>query len=335
MTITHTTIRTAALALTASSPAVLFAQAPAAPDVELPESRRIPAEQQAAAYKDPKWKAPRTSWGDPSLDGIWSTDDMRGIPRDRPAELGTQETLPEAQFLQRATSQHTGRDRAANDETFLRNEWGTRTFGFTSLVVDPPDGRTPPANDAGRARAQASAGRGTFGPGPFETFDDFSLYDRCIALGVNRGMGAAIYGNGIRVFQSPTTVTITYEMIHETRVIPLDGRPHLDDAVKQYTGNGRGHWEGDTLVIDTIGYNDKFWMTREGLPHTAQLHTTERISRPDFETLRYEVTIDDPGAYTETWSGGWLIPWVPGNEPFDYLCQENNLDPQRMVGPQD
>ena len=95
-----------------------------------------------------------------------------------------------------------------------------------------------------------------------------------------------------------------------------------------------GRWEGDTLVIDTVGFNERFWISREGVPHTAQLRTTERISRPQFDVLRYEITVDDPGAYTKPWSGGWNIPWDAGNEPFDYLCQDNNLDPARMVGPE-
>src|SRR5690606_13347112 len=117
---------------------------------------------------------------------------------------------------------------------FLRNEWGTRTFGFTSLVVDPPNGRAPATTDAARARQQAFAGRGTFGSGPFDSFEDFSLYDRCISLGLGGGTGALIYGNGIRIAQSPDAVTIIYEMIRETRVIPLDDRPPLDDAIEQY-----------------------------------------------------------------------------------------------------
>lgn len=122
---------------------------------------------------------------------------------------------------------------------------------------------------------------------------------------------------------------------HSWRVVHMDGRQHPSNPEPTWFGDSIGHWEGDTLVIDTVGFNDKFWMTREGLPHTTQLHTIERISRPDFDTLRYEVTIDDPGAYTAPWTGGWYIPWVPGNEPFDYLCQENNLDARHMVGPKD
>ena len=105
--------------------------------------RSIPAETTAALVKDPKWKAPRTSWGAPSLDGQWSVDDMRGIPRDRPENQGTRESLTPEEFYKRASQQQGGKDRATKDETFLRNEWGTRTFGYTSLVVEPANGRVP------------------------------------------------------------------------------------------------------------------------------------------------------------------------------------------------
>jgi len=321
MTIKNTKIWIAAALFAASAPAALRAQAPVAPDVELPEERRIPAEQQAAAYKDPSWAAPKTSWGHPSLEGTWSTDDMRGIPRDRPPELATLESLPEEQFLERARTQQAGRDRAVNEETFLRNEWGTRTFGFTSLVVDPPDGRTPAVTEAARTRAQATAGRGTFGPGPWNTFEDFSLYDRCIGLGINRGMGAAIYGNGIRVFQSPDAVTITYEMIHETRVIPLDGRPHLD--IEQFTGNGRGHWDGDTLVIEAQGFTDRTSLGG-GAPHSENLRTTERIRRVDPDMIEYRITVEDPDTYTAPFTVRTMWTTQPDYYAYEYSCHEGN-----------
>src|SRR5262245_34080199 len=121
----------------------------------LPEVRRTPAEQQTALAKNPNWKAPRTSWGDPNLAGTYSTDDMRGIPRDRPQALGNQESLPQDQFLARAVSQNNGATSAAERDAFLRNEWGSRTFGFSSLIVDPPDGRQPAVTAAARARGQA------------------------------------------------------------------------------------------------------------------------------------------------------------------------------------
>ncbi|HEX7080622.1 MAG TPA: hypothetical protein VF329_06385 [Gammaproteobacteria bacterium] len=318
----NTAIRSAAALLAASVSTVLLAQPRTDREVDLPESRRIPAEQTAAAYVDPEWKAPRTSWGHPSLEGTWSTDDMRGIPRDRPRELGTQEFLTEEQFLERAMRQEAGRDRAVNEETFLRNEWGTRTFGFSSLVVDPPDGRTPPLNDAGRARARANGGRGTFGSGPFNTFEDFSLYDRCIALGINRGMGAAIYGNGIRIAQSPSAVSITYEMIHATRIIPLDGRPHLDERIDQYTGNGRGYWDGDTLVIESRGFTDR--TSVGGGPHSRNLRTVERLRRVDPEMIEYRITIDDPETYTAPFTVRTMWTTQPGYYMYEYSCHEGN-----------
>jgi hypothetical protein len=141
---------------------------------------------------------------------------------------------------------------------------------------------------------------------------------------------------GFEVLQLPDSAEIIFVSVgapHSWRVVHMDGREHPASPAPTWFGDSVGHWEGDTLVVDTVGFNDKFWLTREGIPHTTELHLIERFTRRDFDTLVYEVTIDDPGAYTDTWSGGWLIPWVPGNEPFDYLCQENNLDAERMVGP--
>jgi hypothetical protein len=321
MTMKQTTFRTAAALVAASLSAALLAQPPVR-DVDLPENRLIPAEQQAAAYVDPEWSAPKTSWGHPSLEGTWSTDDMRGVPRNRPDNLSAQEFLTEEQFLARARQQQAGRDRAVYEETFLRNEWGTRTFGYTSLVVDPPDGRTPPLNDAGRARQQATAGRGTFGGGPFNTFEDFSLYDRCIALGINRGMGSAIYGNGIRIAQSPDAVSITYEMIHETRIIPLDGRPHLDDNIRMFTGNGRGYWDGDTLVVETRGYTDR--SSVGGGPNSHDMKTVERIRRVDPEMIEYRITVDDPDTYTEPFTVRTMWTTQPDYYVYEYSCHEGN-----------
>jgi len=143
---------------------------------------------------------------------------------------------------------------------------------------------------------------------------------------------------GFEILQLADTNEIMFLPVgspHSWRVVHMDGRPLPENPPPSWYGTSVGRWEGDTLVIDTVGFNERFWISREGVPHTAQLRTTERISRPQFEQLRYEITIDDPGAYTKPWSGGWNIPWDAGNEPFDYLCQDNNLDPARMVGPQE
>jgi hypothetical protein len=116
------------------------------------------------------------------------------------------------------------------------------------------------------------------------------------------------------------------------RTIYMDGRPHPDHRTPDYMGHSTGRWEGDTLVIDTVGYGENFWMNRDGLPHTSQLHTVERLSRPDFDTLNYEVTIEDPGAYTAPWTSGYTLGWQKGLELFEYSCQENNISPESMAG---
>ncbi len=140
---------------------------------------------------------------------------------------------------------------------------------------------------------------------------------------------------GIEIIDLPETHEVIFLAVgapHAWRIAYTDGREHPKDLKPSWYGHSTGKWEGDSFVMDTVGFNERFWLTREGVPHTSQLHLTERLSRPNFNTLRYEATIDDPGAYTQTWSGGWNLRWSEGNEPFDYLCQENNRDPGRMVG---
>jgi hypothetical protein len=316
--------RILAAALAAALPGALLAQPPAAQNaanVVLAPTRSVPAEQTAAAYKNPRWTGPKTSWGHPSLEGTFSTDDMRGIPRDRPEALGLQESLTADEFLKRATTQQQGDSRARKEETFLRNEWGIRTFGYSSLVVDPPNGRTPATTDAGKARAanNRSSFNNTTG---FNKFEDFSLYDRCIGLGMNRGMGAAIYGNGIRIAQSPNEVMITYEMIHETRVIKLDGRPHID-TVPQFMGNSRGHWEGDTLVVETTGFQERTSLGQA--PSSPKAKTTERIRRVDPEMIEYRITVDDPDTYTAPFTVRTMWTTQPNYYVYEYSCHEGNF----------
>jgi hypothetical protein len=335
MPINRTRTRTAAALVVAVAPLIALAQErpisvelqalnpPVPDDLVLAEERRVPAEQKAAAYNDPDWVAPRTSWGHPSFVGTWSTEDMRAIPFDRAQALGTQEFLGEAQFIERARQQQAGSEHAENVETFHRNAWGTRSFGFSSLVVDPPNGRTPALTAEGRARAAAVAGQGTFGDGPFNAFEDFSLYDRCIARSLAAGMGAVLYGNGIVIAQSPDTVAITYEMIHETRVIRLDDRPHLEDVIAQYNGNSRGRWEGDTLVVESAGFTDKTSVASSA-PHSTSLRTTERFRRIDPEMIEYRITIDDPATYTAPFTARLVWATQPNHTVYEYSCHEGN-----------
>jgi hypothetical protein len=309
------------------APALAPAQpAPAAPKVAPTELRSIPAETTAAAYVDKNWKAPRTSWGHPSFEGVWSTDDLRGVPMNRAKELGNRETLTQEEFVARATTDETGRDFAVNVGTFLRHEFGIRSFGYSSLIVDPPNGQMPKLTPHGEALA-ATRVRGTFGAGPFDKIEDFSLYDRCITRGVLGSLLPVIYGNGLRIVQNPESVAISYEMIHDTRIIPLESRAPIDASVQQYMGIARGHFEGDTLVVVSTNFTDKtsLGVNGNGPPNSDRLKLTERFTRVDPEMIEYRATVDDALAYAAPWTIRLMITSRPGYEMYEYNCHEGNF----------
>lgn len=287
--------------------------------------RAVPAETLAASRNDSSWQLPRTSWGHPDLQGIWSVDDMRGIPRDRPEAAGNSASLTEAEFAQRANRDQAGMDRAVNAETFLRNEYGIRTFGYSSLIVEPADGRMPEMTEFGKSRA-APRDRGTFGNGPFDTAEDFTLYDRCISRGIIGSILPVIYGNGLRIVQTPDTVAISYEMIHDTRIIPLDDKPFLADEIRQYMGNSRAFWDGATLVIETRNLTDKTSIggNGNGVRHSAAMVITERMTRVDAAMIDYFATVDDPLTYTEPFTFRLTITSQPDYQIYEYSCHEGN-----------
>ena len=309
----------AALGLGCATPA--DAQGRGGPPTLTPSKlRAVPAETTAAKTNDPNWKAPRTPWGHPDLAGIWTSDDMRGIPTTRPAPQAGRESLTPEEFARRARGDEASRDRAVNQETVLRNEFGVRTFGYTSFVVDPPDGQMPALTPAGIARRNAGFGVGTFGGGPFNGFDNFTLYDRCITRGVG-GIFPVLYGNGLRIMQTPNEVVISYEMIHDTRVIPLDGRPHVGSGITQYMGDARGRWEGDTLVVETMNFTDKVGFSG---PNSDRLTLTERFTRIDPQMIDYRIRVDDPVMYAAPFTVRFTITQQPGYQLYEYSCHEGN-----------
>jgi len=265
---------------------------------------------------------PRTPWGDPDLGGVWTTDDMRSVPRERPDQFGTRRYLSDEEFAARVKGDEKTRTTEANRVGAFRNDVGTRTMRQTSQVVDPPNGKIPPLTPEGQKRA-ANRNRGSFGEGPFHTFSDFTLYDRCITRGAVGSFGPAIYGNGSTIVQAPGVVALSYEMVHDTRIIPLDGRRHVASSTRQYLGDARGRWEGDTLVVETTNFTDKTAIA--GVRHSEGLRLTERFTRIDESTLEYEATIDDPAIYTKPWTLALTLTSSPAFRMFAYECHEGNL----------
>jgi hypothetical protein len=290
------------------------ARAPVAIQVD-----EVPAEELAAAYKDPQWQAPRTSWGDPALEGAWNSDDNYNIPRERAAEFGNRERLTPNEFADRAAKEAAYRNKILNEESWYSRSWSSRTFGYTSQIVDPPNGRMPEAT----ATAVPRTTRGSYSGGPYDDFGDFNLYDRCITRGISSMIPSpARYGNGITIAQSPDTVTITYEMVHETRVIKLDSAPNTDENVRQYLGTSTGHWDGDTLVIETRGLTDK---TNIGdVQNSTEMRLTERLRRVDPEMIEYIGTVNDPATFEAPFTYRLMLTTTPGYRVYEYSCHEGN-----------
>jgi len=278
------------------------------------------AEAKAAKRVNPNWKAPRTPWGHPDLEGTWTSDDMKGVPTSRAAQYGNRLYLTDQEFAARAKQRATARQIDDARTGTFRNEEGSREFSYTSMVIDPPDGRVPATTAKARARPRQG---GSFGVGPWEKIQDFSLYDRCITRGAIGSIMPAVYGNGVRILQSPDAVAITYEMIHDTRVIPLTNKPALGSSIQLFMGDARGHWEGDTLVVESANYTDRTAVG--GTAHSTALRMTERFTRVDPQMIDYEITVKDPETFTQPWTMRMTITQQPGYEIYEYGCHEGNL----------
>ena len=273
---------------------------------------------------------PRTPDGRPDLQGVW--DFASVTPLQRPAELAGKEFLTEEDVsaLEAAAAARVDRPPPPGDPGGYNRFWfadGTRVVGTrrTSLVVDPPDGRLPSYTPEGKARMAARAEARSRNAGP----EDRDVDERCI-LGFNSGppMLPGAYNNLVQVFQIPGYVAIFNEMVHDVRLIPLDNRPPLSSEIRQWMGDSRGRWEGDTLVVETRNFRDL------GTAHPApnmellealgpDLSLVERFSRRDADTLLYEFTITDPTAWTEPWSAELTMTRTE-NALYEYACHEGN-----------
>ncbi len=277
---------------------------------------------------------PKTPWGDPDIQGLWpGTVD---IPLQRPASMGTRATLNDEEYAQRLAQKDKEReDNATEDKAPLAfgppSYWKEyyQPSRQASLVVDPPNGRIPALTPEAQKRGREM--RGGLGPPSLasvekvaNSWEDFDLWGRCITRGLVGSMQPGnLYNKGNQIHQAPGYVVIRNEMVHETRVIPLDGRPHVGKDIHLYMGDGRGHWEGNTLVIETTNMTDQTGIGG-GVPHSDALRLIERITRIAPDELSYDVVIDDP----KTWAKPWTIhiPYKldPAYIIYEYACHEAN-----------
>jgi hypothetical protein len=318
--------------LSASMSAIAIASAlmlaPASPSAgQAPAARSAPAARAGTP-------APRTPWGDPDLQGTWSSEAALGVPLERPAEFGDRQFLTDAEFAQREaqTARQLQSDNADFDlDTADRSNAGQvgsatsppphwlergKASRRSSSVIDPPSGRIPPMTPEAQKRGLGA--RGTFAGNAFGGPQDLSLWERCISRGLPGAIFPTVYNANTRIAQGPGFVAITYEMIHDTRIVPTDGRPHVASAIRSYFGDSRGRWEGDTLVVDVTNVSEK--NNYRGSRDT--LHLVERFTR-DGDALRYEVTVDDPATWTKPWTAALDLAVQPEGM-FEYACHEGN-----------
>jgi len=277
------------------------------------------------------WAPPTTPDGQPDLHGIWTNATI--TPFERPAALLGKAFLNEAEAQaferQAATRREEDGPPSAGDVGSYNQFWfdsGERVVSTrrTSLVIDPPDGRVPLRAEAEAARDYAIAHEG-------DSYEFMSVWNRCITRGVPGGMFPAGYNNAYEIVQSRGYVVIHYEMIHEARIIPLDGRPHVPAQVRLWNGDPRGHWDGSTLVVDTTNYNNKGWIATQaaagrikGIPQTESLHVVERFTPVDANTIDYQATIDDPKMFTRPWTVSVPLHRNPAYRLYEYACHEGN-----------
>jgi hypothetical protein len=278
-----------------------------------------------------KWAPPRTADGHPDLQGVWNFSTI--TPLERPAEFADKPYLTEAEAkaLEQRTAERSNRDNrdrstaeadlggAYNEFWWDRGVHAARVRGkiHTSLIVDPPDGKIPALTPDGQARADQRAEARRLHPadGP----EDRSNPERCLLFNAGPPMLSGPYGNFVQLFQTRDHVVIFNEMVHDTRIVPLDGRPHLPAGVRAWQGDPRGRWEGDTLVVESTNFSGKTNVRGSG----DGLRLVERFTRTGGNTLLYEFTVDDPASFTKPWTAA--LPMAKTNDQiYEYACHEGN-----------
>jgi hypothetical protein len=259
------------------------------------------------------WTPPRTPDGQPDLQGTWTNYTSTPF-----------EVLDESDTPAFYSGDLDGTGKGTGPSSFSNDVSDRELTKMTSLVVDPSNGRVPIMPWAEERRNYKLE----------HVQDDWvnhTPWERCITRGVPGGLFPAGYGSGYQIMQSPGYVAIIYEMIHEARIIPLDGRPHIGSSIRLWNGDSRGHWEGNTLVVDITGYNDKGSVATNvatqrvrSIPQSEALHVVERFTRIDENTIDYEVVVDDPEVFTSPWTVAMPLHLEPDYRLFEYACHEGN-----------
>jgi len=309
----------------------------------------------ATAAAANNWMPPKTAWGDPDLQGAWTSDDSIGVPFERPRRYGTRKLLTDEEYaerekenvlisnsVQKGTIPNAGYwiEREGVDAQPYSSNWteyARRTSRQTSLIVEPEDGHFASLTPQAAYQRVATIAAARKKPLP-ESWEDLSMYARCISRGVLGSMLPVIYGNGTHILQSPGLVVIRYEMIHETRIIPIDPpdhpRPHLPAGIRTYMGDPRGRWEGSTLVVETTNFiGDRLGIgdNGEGVRYSEDLRLIERFTRHDETSIQYEATVNDPKTFTAPWTVAFPITRESGYQIFEYACHEGNYAMANML----
>ena len=268
---------------------------------------------------------PRTPWGDPALSGAWTNATM--TPLQRPADLADKEFLTDEEVAVRQgeVAERSSLDNRPRTQTGAYNEFWMERGSLnrrTSLVIDPPDGRLPALT--GPEQQRQTLRTDSYIAARFDSWLDFNKLDRCITRGLPGAMMPGFYNHNYQIVQSEDHVVILVEMIHDARIVPLDGRGPLDPQLRQWLGASRGHWDGDTLVIETTNFNDKI-TGRGGTTFGGSEHLTvvERITRVSEDAIDYEITVSDPTVWTEPFTVS--TPMTAMDEGvWEYACHEGN-----------
>jgi hypothetical protein len=288
---------------------------------------------------------PVTPWGEPDLQGNWPIMHLFATRLQRDPKYGDRRELNDEEWeaaklsLQRRDERY--REEIQTNKMGMGHwaETTTRTAAarLTSLISYPPDGQLPPLTARGEELVPQFRSDDT--QQVFDSPADFDAWDRCITRGLPASMLPFNYNNGIEIHQSPGYVVINLEMIHEARVVPVDGRPPLDPEIKQWMGESRGHWDGSTLVVETTNFTGKAGMLISGIPggvrgpkpSTVNMKTTERFTRVSDDRIDYEVTIDDPEIQTDKWTISYPMFRDPEYRFYEYACHEDNTAVRNFI----